>query len=202
MIEFEKFLAPWEHDGDGKALAEPAEIDADKLKKYLYDLQSDKEKLQDDKKDVETELATAKDSLTAMQREKETEAERQARENKERDARYAALEARDRDRQKVEAIEDHFKDKGITGARAKRLAARVSGDDERAWLASADELVEDGFRLTEGKVETPVEEERNLDLEGRPRPVRSDGTPATKATTGKPKTVSEELGDAIPIVSW
>jgi hypothetical protein len=206
VIEFEKFLAPWEIGEDDKPLDEPADIDPGKLKKFLYGLLSDKEKLQETVSDKDTEIAQVKDQLTTAQREKETADERRAREDKEREERFAAMEKREQERKKLEAIEDHFKDKGITTARAKRLAARVDGDDERSWLASADELVEDGFRISEGTQQQnqQTEEPEDTDLLGRPHRVRrADGTFVQKTGDEKPKkSWAEQVDELIPVKGW
>jgi len=200
VIEFEKFLAPWEHDGEGKPLAEPAEIDPAKLKKFVYDVLSDKEKAQDDKADVETTLAQKEEALTTMQREKETDAERVARENTERDQRYARLEAESVERRKVEFLQEHFADQKIELGRARRLAGKISGDTEQAWADAAKAEVEDGFRLTTATTEV-VEPVVETDLLGRPRVVRSDGTPAI-VVTDKPKTIAEQVDELIPVSTW
>lgn len=195
--KFEEYLAPWEVDDEGNALDEPADLDPEKLKKYLHNLLSDKDKLQERVEDVEAERDQAKESLVEMQREKETEAERREREDKEREERFAAAERRERERDKLDFLAEHFAESGITAARAKRLAARVTGDDERAWKASAEELVEDGFRLSDKKVDER-EVEKVVDDEPRlqTRPRRSDGTPVRERATGKPVSVADELDAA------
>jgi hypothetical protein len=162
LEDLEKWLAPWERDKDGKKLDEPAEIDADRLKKYLHGLLADKEKLQETVGDRETELAGAKEQLTTLQREHEDDAARQAREQKERDAEFEKLRKEGIERRKVEAIEAAFEKEGITSARAKRLAKRIGPDvEEKDWVAEARELVEDGFRISDKVVSPPgdVEDE-------------------------------------------
>lgn len=202
-MKFEDYLAPWEIGADGKKLDEPAELDADKLKRHLFNLQEDKDKLQADVTDLTGQVAAKSDDLTRLQQEKESAEERVARENRERDERYAALEKRDWDRQKLETLEDHFKDQGIESARARRLAARVTGDDENAWIASANELVEDGFRLTDKVVEQQEEQQEDTagdDLRSRPAR-RANGQPAA-VNTGKGKSVAEQVDAFIPISGW
>jgi len=205
VIEFEKFLAPWEHDGDGKALDEPAEVEPGKLKKFIYDLLSDKEKLGETVADKEAELANAQETLTTMQREKETEDERRAREDKEREERYAALEAEKVERDKVKAISKHFKEQGIEADRAERLAGRVTGKTEKDWISSAEELVEDGFRLSDKPAveqEREQEEEETDGLTSTPRRVvRSDGKPP-KTAKESTKSFAEELDELIPRTEW
>lgn len=196
----EEWLAPWEVDKDGKKLDEPADLDPERLKKHLYNLLSDKERLQSDKADLETEVAQAKDATATLQREKESDEERRTRENAERDQRYAKLEAEAAERRKIEAIEEAFEDKGITPAQARKLAKRIKGDDEKSWIEDAEELVEDGF-----KVGTPAAKDETIetgddgdDLSVSPRPSmrRANGGLATAAKVGKKRTPEQELEDA------
>lgn len=205
MIEYEKFLAPWEIGEDDKPLDEPAEIDPEKLKKYLYNLLSDKEKEQEKVQDAETALAQKEEELTTVLREHETDTQRREREDRERQQRYEAMEKREQERAKLEFLENHFKDQGITTTRAKRLAARVVGDDEQAWATAAEELVEDGFRLSETPVPQPEEERTGDDLRIRPERLRrADGTPVRE--TGDPDkrrlSVKEQVDELIPVKSW
>ena len=156
-FKLEEFLLPHELGPDGKKLETPEEIDVEKLRKYVYGVLTDKEEAQEARDTAVSERDAAKTELTALQQKNETDEQRRTREQEERDRQFAELQARDRERAKIEAVEEHFKDKGITSARAKRLAKKLTGDDEKAWLAEADELVEDGFRITD-KVEQQQEE--------------------------------------------
>lgn len=194
--KLEEYLAPWEVDDEGNKLDEPQEIDPAKLKKYLLNILNDKEDLQERVQDKDVELANAKSDLDTLRREHEDEGQRRAREEKEREERYAKLEAEATQRRKIELIEDHFKDQGITSARAKRLAKRITATEESEWLTEADELVEDGFRVTDSVVETTsseLPEEQENDLLVRPVVRRSDGT--LPPTLKKPvfKNAAEEL---------
>lgn len=196
----DEYLAPWEVNEKGEKLDEPAELDPERLKKYLHGLLSDKESLQGRVTAAETERDDAKTALTDLQRQVETDDERRAREDKEREERFEAMERRDRERAKFDALVEHFKDQGITADRARRLAKRVDGDDEKAWLESADELVEDGFRITDKAQTREVEQDDDSgDDDGvsvRPkRVVRSDGQPVetTASRKNKAKSVTEEL---------
>lgn len=205
-MKFEDYLAPWEIDDKGNKLDEPAEIDPEKLKRHLFNVQEDKDGVQAKLADKEAELANAQETITTMQREKESDAERHAREEKEREQRYAKLEAEKVERDKIKAISKHFKEQGIEADRAERLASRVTGENETEWVQSATELVEDGFRLTDKFVSTtetdPPEETDDLTSTPR-RVVRSDGTPPKK--TGKDnvaKTIDEQLDELIPRSDW
>lgn len=194
-IKFEDYLAPWERGEDGKKLEEPAEIDPERLKKYLYGLESDKDELQDRITEVETERDQAKDQLAEVQREHENDEQRRQREEQEREAEIEKLRKSDTERRKLEALEEAFPD--ATAARLKKLAKRVTGD-EKDWVSDAQELVEDGFKITD----KPAEQEREVDESGddlsvRPRVRRSNGSPASDtATSTKGKSVADELDAA------
>jgi hypothetical protein len=195
--KLDEFLAPWEMDEKGEKLEEPAEVDPEKLKKYLFNLLNDKEELQSRVQDKDVELQNAKADLDTLRREHEDEGQRREREEREREERYARLEADATERRKVEAIEEHFRERGITSARAKRLAKRITSTDENSWISEADELVEDGFRVTDSVVSTTSSELPEADetdgLLVRPVVRRSDGT--LPPTLKKPQfsSVAEEL---------
>lgn len=200
LPKFEDWLAPWEVGEDGEKLEEPEELDAARLKKHLYNLLSDKEKLQDARHTAEVQLAEVKDQLTTLQREHEDEGQRREREAKEREKHYEKLEREAQQRRKVEAIEEAFEDQGITPAQARKLAKRVSGDDENAWIDDARELVEDGFKIGAKKTEEKPAEETDDEIDDgfsvRPKVVRSNGGQPTGATKPKYKSVAEELDAA------
>lgn len=202
MIEFEKFLAPWEVDADGKKLDEPAEVDAGKLKKYLYNLLTDKEKLQETVADKDSEIANTKETLATVQREHETKDQAAAREQKERDAEFEKLRKEGEQRRKIEAIEDAFAKEGITPAQAKKLAKRVQGD-EKDWVADAKELVEDGFKVGTTTVVKTDDGDDGDDLRTRPHQVRrADGEPVVEVSSNKKKSVADEVNAAIPFSGW
>ncbi len=203
--DLKTWLAPWEKDKDGKKLDTPAEIDPERLKKYLHGLLSDKEKTQEEREDVKAQLAQAEEALATVQRENETKEQTAAREAREQQERYAALEKRNAERDKVDAIQAAFEAQGITATQARKLASRVKGDDEKAWVKDAKELVEDGFKVGTAK---PAEQQEDLgnavdeDLRARPvSAVRSDGTPIVQPV-GRKKSVAEELAEAIPVSSF
>lgn len=200
LPKFEDWLAPWEVGDDGKALEEPAEVDPARLKKHLYNLLSDKEKLQEARQTAEVERDEAKQQLADVQREHENDEQRREREQKEREKHYEKLEREAQQRRKVEAIEEAFEDQGITPAQARKLAKRVSGDDENAWVDDAKELVEDGFKIgTKKAEEKPKEDDDDNgddDFNSMPKVVRSDGRQPTGATKPKYKSVDEELDAA------
>lgn len=198
-MKFEDYLAPWERGEDGKKLDEPAEIDATRLKKYLFGLENDKDELQVKVTEVERERDGAKDDLIRVQREHENEDQRREREAQETKAHYAKLEKAETERKKVDAIADAFKAEGITAERAKRLAKRIPTDvDEKDWVKEAKELVEDGFRISDKPAgEQQVEEEVEESIETVPRPNvrRSDGG-TVKSPSGRGKSPADELAAA------
>ncbi len=203
--DLKTWLAPWEKDKDGKKLDTPAEIDPERLKKYLHGLLSDKEKTQEERDDVQAQLAQAEEALATVQRENETKEQTAAREAKEQQEKYDKLEKRNAERDKVDAIQAAFEAQGITATQARKLASRVKGDDEKAWVKDAKELVEDGFKVGTAK---PAEQQEDLgnavdeDLRARPvSAVRSDGTPIVQPV-GRKKSVAEELAEAIPVSSF
>lgn len=194
--KLEEYLAPWEVDDQGNPLTEPEDIDPAKLKKYLLNLLNDKEDLQEKLSDKDVELANKVADLDTLRREHENEEDRRKREETEREQRYAQIEARDAERRKVEALEEHFADQGITAARAKRLAKRITATEERDWITEADELVEDGFRISDAPVTktTEVAEETGDGSGLLVRPVRrSDGSLPPTLVKPKYNSVAEEL---------
>jgi hypothetical protein len=198
--KFEDWLAPWERDKDGKKLDTPAEIDAGRLKKFLHGLLSDKEKAQQDRDDVQAELAQAKETLATVQRENETKEQAAAREAKEQADRFKKLEEQAAQRQVLDVA---LAVPGITAERARRLAKQLRGADEKELKAHADELIEDGFRIGDKQTEQQQStSEVDDDLSIRPHVVRrADGTPVRE--TGKDKkSTAELLAEAIPVSSW
>ena len=192
--KLEEVLLPHEVDKDGKKLETPGEVDVEAIRAWALGLVNAEEELRETVADKDTELATAKDALTELQRQNENDEQRRAREQKERDAEFEQLRKRDQERSKVEAISAKFADKGITAEQAKRLAKRVGGDDEKAWLSDAEELVSDGFKVGTAPAKTG-EGETEETPSTLPRVVRTDGTPPI-ITTNKPKSIAEELDAA------
>ena len=207
--KLEEFLLPWEKDKDGKKLDEPAEIDVERLRKYVYGVLGDKENAQaarDDavvaKEGVENELATLKQA-------NETADQRRERENAEATAELERLRKEGTERRKVEAIEEAFKADGITLDRAKRLAKRIGDVDEKDWISEAKELVEDGFIIKpksekpEGENEEHEEEEPPEELVPFRRANRNGRVVAPEDPSKKRKSVGDELDAAgITLPGW
>lgn len=195
-IKLEDFLLPHEHE-NGKKLDEPKELDVEQLRKYVYGVLTDKEEAQEARDAALADKDTAVAELTTLQQKNETDEERRTREQAARDQEIADLKKRDIERAKVDALAEHFADKGITAARAKRLASRVTGEDEKAWIASADELVEDGFRIAD-KPAADSETEETVETDETLVPVvRRNGKIVTPPNPkGRAKSVADELDAA------
>ena len=192
--KFEDYLAPWEVDADGKKLDEPEDIDPEKLKKYLFGLIEDKETLQEKLTTAETQVAQANDQLAEVRREHENDEQRRAREEKERETANAALAEKATFAERLEIALDV---PGISAARARVLAKRLVGKDAGEWKASAEEIVDDGFRLVEKGQEQQQssDDDGKEELETKPQVVRSNGKPVPPKSE-KYKSVGEELDAA------
>lgn len=211
-VKLEEFLLPWEKDENGKKLDEPAEIDVEKLRKYVYGLLDDKEKAQAARDDAVAAKEGTENELAELRRQNETDEQRRKREQEERDAEFERMKKDAAERRKVEALEDHFKDQGITSARAKRLAKRIGPEvDEKDWITEAEELVEDGFRIADKVVETTkTDKDDETDDEDPPeelvpvrRATRNGRTVVPEDQSRKKKTVGDELDAAgITLPGW
>lgn len=198
--KFEDWLAPWEKDKDGKKLETPAEIDAGRIKKFLHGLLSDKEKLQETVADKESELANTKETLSTVQREHETKEQAAERERKEQEKILADAQKLIQGQKKLDVA---LAIPGITADRARALAKRLHGDDEKQLKADAEELVAEGFRINDGKNQEQQDEDPpGDDLSVRPHQVRrADGTPI-KETGREKKTDAELIDELIPVKGW
>ena len=194
-FKLEEFLLPHEHDGEGKKLDEPKELDVEQLRKWVYGILTDKEEAQEARDTAITEKENAVNDLEELRRKNESDEERRAREAKEQEEKFAKLEKDATERRKLDVITEAFEKQGITAAQAKKLAKRVQGD-EKDWVADAQELVADGFKVGTA-TEKPEDETDETDdtLRGKPRPKvrRSDGgVPETQDDKPR-KTVGDEL---------
>lgn len=211
--KLEEFLLPWEKDKDGKKLDEPAEIDVERLRKYVYGVLTDKENAQAARDEAVVAKEGVENELAELRRQNETDEQRRKREQEERDAEFERMKKEAAERRKVEALEDHFKDKGITSARAKRLAKRIGPEvDEKDWITEAEELVEDGFRITD-KVASTTKTEKVDDEDDETEPpeelvpvrraTRNGRTVVPEDSSRKRKTVEDELDAAgITLPGW
>lgn len=136
LPKLDDWLAPWETGQDGKALpAEEQKIDADRLKKYLHGLLSDKERLQATVTTVTEERDTLQSKVDEAAREGETETDRLKRELAEAQAK-AGKSTEESAEQRALKLEVAL-EKGLTLVQAKRLV----GGTKEELEADADELV-------------------------------------------------------------
>ena len=127
LVKFEEWLAPWE-----TATGE-TEIDKDRLKRYLYGLLGDKERLQESVGTLTEERDALKKAAEEKSREGETDVQRLEREKKELEAKLAAKPA-----ETVEVLKLRVAlDKGLTSDQAKRLI----GETEEDLKADADVML-------------------------------------------------------------
>lgn len=128
----EDWTAPWE-----TATGE-TEIDKDKLKRYLFNLLGDKEKLQDRLTESNTERDELKTKAEAAARQGETNEQKLARENAELKAAVdAATKGDGSDMAKENLRLTVALEKGLNAAQLKRLI----GNTKEELLADADELL-------------------------------------------------------------
>lgn len=210
-VKLEEFLLPWEKDEKGAKLETPAEIDVEKLRKYVYGLLGDKENAQAARDDAVAAKEGTDNELAELKRKNETDEQRREREKTEAQTELENLRREAGERKKVEALEEHFKDKGITSARAKRLAKRIGPEvAEKDWITEAEELVEDGFRIAD-KVETKPETDDDGDDDNDPpeelvpvrRATRNGKQVVPEDPSRKKKTVGDELDAAgITLPGW
>lgn len=160
----EDWTAPWE-----TATGE-TEIDKDKLKRYLFNLLGDKEKLQERLTGVTTERDELKSAADEAARKGETTEQRLEREKKELEAKLAdANKGGDKDLENLRltvAVE-----KGLNAAQLKRLI----GSTKEELLADADELLK-SFG-SGGKSEEGEGDPENGGLRRVPRTPFSPGDP-------------------------
>ena len=126
------WTAPWE-----TATGE-TEIDKDKLKRYLFNLLGDKEKLQERLTETSTERDTLKTAAETAARQGETTEQRLERENAELKATVAAATSGGNDDVAKENLRLQVAiEKGLNTAQLKRLI----GNTKEELLADADELL-------------------------------------------------------------
>ena len=207
--KLEEFLLPWEKDKDGKKLDEPAEIDVERLRKYVYGLLGDKENAQAARDDAVAAKEGAENELATVKQANETADQRRERENAEAQAELDRLRKGETERRKVEAIEEAFKADGITLDRAKRLAKRIGDVEEKDWVSEAKELVEDGFIIKpksekpEGENDDPDETDPPEELVPVRRATRNGRQVTPEDPSRKKKTIGDELDAAgITLPGW
>lgn len=136
LPKFEDWKAPWEREG------KEDEFDAEKARKFIYNLEADKERLTAEKATVASERDTIKSERDALQkaaddkaREGESEVDRIKREK-------AELEKKLTEKPTADPVEilrlEVALDKGLTRVQAKRLLGSTKEEIEK----DADELLE------------------------------------------------------------
>jgi len=160
------WTAPWE-----TATGE-TEIDKDKLKRYLFNLLGDKEKLQERLTESNTERDTLKTEAEAKAREGETAEQKLARENAELKAAVeAATKGDGSDLAKTNLRLEVAIEKGLNKDQLKRLI----GSTKEELLADADELLK-SFG-SQGKSEEGDGEPDNGGLRRVPKGTFNGGDP-------------------------
>lgn len=128
LPKFEDWTAPWEKnlkEGDDP------EVDLEKLKKYVYDVLSDRQKSETDLAAVKQERDEARTKLSEIERKDESETDRLKRENEELKNRKPDVDPLEVEKLRV-ALE-----KGLTPFQAKRLV----GTNKEELEADADEIL-------------------------------------------------------------
>lgn len=125
--KIEDWNAPWESDTG------ESEVDKGRLKRYLFGLLKDKERLQETVTTVTTERDTLKQEADEKAREGETEVDRLKREKKELEDRLAQTPDKSADVLRLEVALE----KGLTAVQAKRLVGATKDELE----ADAEELI-------------------------------------------------------------
>lgn len=183
----EDWHAPWELDADKKVIEdeEAQVVDKGRLKKYLYGLLKDKEKLQSSVSTLTTERDEAREKIAEKEREGESEVDRLKREN-------AELKANPPKVDDVEVL--RLKAALEVGLPAKHVA-RLNRD-----LKTFDELVEDAKELQAsfGGHSTTESEEEEETPRARPRRASTSADPAVRGGGGKELSVDEML-DRVPL---
>lgn len=196
--KLEEVLLPHEVDKDGKKLETPGEVDVEAIRAWAHGLVVAQEAAEDEKDQLVAAKQQSDDALTELQRKNETDEQRRAREQEQRDQELAELRKTNQERAKVDAIAAAFEKEGITSAQARKLATRVKGDKETDWVQDARELVGDGFVVGEKKAADDGAgggDGGNDDLSSQPRVTRN-GRVVPPKETGKAKSVAEELDAA------
>jgi hypothetical protein len=150
MPKFEDWKAPWEvKTVDGTEVDIPADeqdIDQEKLKKYLYDLQADKVKFRNQLTDATTRAEELEGKLSAAKSPEDLQ--------KVQDELAQAIKDRDAANEKAKGSADALKwevalDKGLTKTMAKRLVGTTREELE----ADAEDLLKEFGHTGEGEGE-------------------------------------------------
>ena len=182
LAKLEDWTAPWETE-----TGTDQEIDKARLKKYLHNLLSDKEKLQESVAEKDTKITDLQGKVDAKAREGESEMDKLKRENKELQDKIAAgVSDNDPRLLRLEVAMD----KGLTAAQAKRLV----GNTKEELETDADELIQ-SFG---GQGKTDESDTSNAgDNAGRRQPARRFN-PGDRQGEEGPEVTLEKALEAIP----
>lgn len=134
LPKFEEFKAPWELDAAGLEIAEDDQkVDPKRIKRHLYNVLSDKERLQESVKILEADKAAVQKKLDEAARKDETETDALKRQVEELTKKAAAGEQQTVENLKLAVALD----KGLTSIQAKRLVGATREELEK----DADDLV-------------------------------------------------------------
>lgn len=182
LPKFEDWTPPWGEDDDN--------FDAEKAKKLIYGLTSDKEKAADRvsaantrTKELETELAETKADLD------KAEAKGNEQVVGELQTKVAKLTADLKDANRKVLVQEIADEKGIPLKQAKRL----QGETKEEIEADADDFLET-FGAKKNESEDEDDEDEDEVLSTRPKPLR---TPDSSRNTGKGGSNTIDL-DAVP----
>lgn len=196
---FDEFRAPWE-TADGSE----AEIDKAKLRRFIYNLMSDKAKAQDARDEVNEALETAKSDL------EEAQAEAASANGEEAQKKIDRLQA------KVDSLTSE-RDKLVSANEARELRAEVLGDFEREHpkaakyvqgetreeLEASLEAVKEDFGITEsdGDEDEDDDDEPPVRTAPRRKGLRNSADPDNGKGADEPvdfdKAADEILGTSI-----
>jgi hypothetical protein len=164
--KIEDWKAPWETETG------ETEIDKDKLKRYLFGLLGDKERLQGSNATLTTERDELKGKLEAKDREGETETDKLKREKKELEEKLANVKPTD----PLELVRLTVAlEKGVPAGHVKRLV----GSTKEELEADADELMK-SFGTT-GNTDNKDDGEEEVLPRRTPRGSINPGDPAPDA---------------------
>lgn len=134
LPKFEDWSAPWEVDAAGVAIPEEDQkVDPKRIRKHLYNVLSDKEKLQETVKTEQAAKAELEKKVTEAAREGESESDKLRRQVEELSKKVAEGDAKSVETLKLEVALE----KGLTRTQAKRLV----GSNYDELVADADDLV-------------------------------------------------------------
>lgn len=192
--KLEDYKAPWEiNKATGEDIPEDEqEVDKAALKKYLYGLLGDKDRLQTTVATVTGERDTLQQTLDAKTREGEDDEQKRKREHD--DAVKAAKAEGDLAKLKYDVALDI---EGITPAQAKRLAARLTGTTQEELEEDAKGLVED-FGIGKKASDDGDEGDEGGQPAGRPQKLRAAGDPKPNDRDAAPATDPESINKLFP----